>query len=254
MNGNLHDLKVAFGQYMGRFHAGIYPDTAALREYVTREQPRAQVFPPGRMVDSVEDMLKAYQKNQNSTPGHPYTPGANALFPIIFVAMAKDYIPTGGDFGGRQVGRRLVALLDGEGQSVYGYRQAMGDVRVQIAIFASEPMTTGSLAAQLALFVGEIKNRRFRVKHLWGQYELDMPCMLESPDIIFSKVDMENQNMSCVLADLTLKITMPFLDAPADGEDNDGSTNDPPGYPLVEQINCLNEVAGDVRVVRVEVP
>ena len=254
MNGTLHDIKVAFGQYMARFHDGLYADTTALREYVAREPARAIVYAPGRMVDSVEEMLKSYQKNQNSTPDHPYTPGANALFPIMFVAMAKDYIPTGGDFGGRQVGRQLVALLDGEGQSVYGYRQAMGDVRVQIAIIAPEPTTTSSIAAQFSLFVGEIKNRRFRVKHRWGQYELDMPCMLESPDIIFSKVDAENQNMSIVVADLTLKITMPFLDAPAEGEENDGSTNDPPGYPMVEQINCLNEVTGDVRVVRVETP
>lgn len=245
-------LKRAFGEYMGRFYAGVYPDTKALEAYVERGLSKSIVLAPGRMIDMVEDMLKAYQKNENMRPGEPYRPGENALFPIIVVAMAKDYTPTGGDFGGRQVGRQLVALEDGAGASVYGYRQAMGDIRVQIAIMAAEEPTSGSLAAQFSLFVGEVSNRRFPVVFPWHDYRLHMTCMLESPDIMFSKVDAENQNMSIVIADITLKCVFPYLDAPGPGEDNDGSTNNPPGYPLVEQINCLNHVTEVLRVVRAE--
>lgn len=245
-------LKTAFGQYMGRFYAGLCPDTPAMEAYVDRGLTKSIVLAPGRMIDSVEEMLKAYQKNENNRPGEAYRPGANALFPIMIVAVAKDYIPTGGDFGGKQVGRRLVALEDGAGASVYGYRQAMGDVRAQVAVMSAEDATARSLAVQFSLFIGEVKNRRFPVTFPWHSYELEMTCMLETPDIIFSKVDPENQSMTILVADITLKAVFPYLDAPRAGEDNDGSTNVPPGYPLVEQINCLNQVTGDVRVVRVD--
>lgn len=245
-------LKTAFGQYISRFYAGIYADTPALQAFVDRGLCKSVVWAPGRMIDSVEDMLKAYQKNENMLPDEPYRPGANARFPVVVVAMAKDYMPTGGDFGGRQVGRRLVALESGAGASVYGYRQAMGDIRTQIVIMSAEAPSAQSLAAQFSLFVGEVPNRRFRVHFRWHNYELDMPCMLETPDIMFSKIDPENQNMTILAADLTLKAVFPYLDAPGPGDVNDGSTNTPPGWPLVEQINTLNEVTQDARVVRVE--
>lgn len=244
-------LKKGFGLFMGRFYAGLYPDTPAMESYVERGLTKSIVIAPGRMIDTVEEMLKAYQKNENNRPTEPYRPGANALFPIIVVAVAKDYIPTGGDFGGKQVGRRLVALEDGAGASVYGYRQAMGDVRVQVAVMSAEEATARSLAAQFSLFIGEVKNRRFPVTFPWRSYELQIMCMLETPDIMFSKVDPENQNMTILVADVTLKAVFPYLDAPRPGEENDGSTNDPPGYPLVEQITCLNQVTQDVRIVRV---
>lgn len=254
MNGSFHDLKVAFGQYVGRFYAGLYPDTPALKEFTERGLVKSIVWAPGRMVDEVEKQLQAYQKNDNRKPGDPPQPGRNALFPVMVLAMSKDYVPTGGDFGGRQVHRQLVALEARDGASVYGYRQAMGDIRVQVVIMAAETGSAQSLAAQFSLFVGQVPNRRFRVLSKWGQYTLDMPCMLETPDIMFSKIDPENQGMTILAADLTLKAVLPYLDAPAPGEDNDGTANDPPGYPTVERFDCLNEVTRDIRVVEIEVP
>ena len=181
MIDHLLAIKTAFGLYLGQFYAGIYPDTKALRAFANRGLSLSIMMAPGRMIDQVQDMITAYQKNDNSPGAGPYHPGANALFPVILVALSKDYIPTAGDFGGRQVGRQMVALSDEPGSSVYGYRQAMGDYRAQVVIMAAETSTAQSLAAQFALFVGEIPNRRFRVKFPWGQYELDMPCMLETP-------------------------------------------------------------------------
>ena len=245
-------LKEAFGKYMGRFYAGLYPDTPDLRAFTERGLSTSVVWAPDRMVDSVEDMLKAYQKNRNTAGSAPLKPGENALFPVIFVAVAKDYTPTGGDFGGRQVHRQEVALSDEPGASVYGYRQAMGDRRAQVVIMGAEGATTGSLAAQFSLFVGEMSNRRFQVHYPWGQYLLGLPCMLETPDLLFAKIEPANQGMTILAADITLKALIPYLDAPKPGEDNDGSTNDPPGYPVVEQINTLNQVTGDAHVVRVE--
>lgn len=256
-DGYLHNVKAAFGAYMGRFYAGIFADTRSLREYTQRGLARSIAFAPGRMVDQVDDMIKAYLKNDNSTgekvpPERPYTAGKNALFPMIVLAMAKDYNPTPADFGGRQLQRRLVCLEEGENPSVYGYRQAMGEIRAQVAIMAAETTTAQSLAAQFLLFVGEQKNRRFKVNYEWGQYQLEMPCILETPDVFFSKVDSENSNMTILSVDLNLRTVFPYLDAPKDDEENDGTGRNPPGYPMVEQFNLHNEVTLVDRIVAIE--
>lgn len=235
MNGILFPVKEAFSLYMARWYSDLYADTSAVEEFINRGVAKSVVWAPARMVDAVEDMLKSYQKNNTSD-----VPGANALFPVVFVAMSKDYTPSAGDMGGRQMGRQMVALEEGPDASVYGYKQARGDVRVQVAILGAESMSAQSLAAQFSLFVGEIKNRRFRVPYTFGQYSFTMPCFLETPDILFSSVQAENQNMTILVADITLKVTLPFLDAPRDGEENDGSDNNPPGYPVVQQINVHN--------------
>lgn len=244
MNGLLFPVKEAFGRYMKRWFDSLYVDTASIQEYVNRDFDKAVTAVPSRMIDAVEDILAAYQKN--NTTG---VPGANAKFPIVMVCMAKDYIPSGGETGARQVSRRLVTLSDAPGSSVYGYRQAMGDVRVQVVIMAAEPMSGQSLAAQFSHFIGEIRNRRFRVQHTFGQYSFETTCMLETPDILFSKADSGNQNMTILIADLNLKVTLPMLDAPKEGEDNDGSDNDPPGYPVVTQVTLKSGTSATERLI-----
>lgn len=245
MNGDFFPLKEAFSEYMKRWYGLLYPDTPGIQEFVGRGLARAIQWAPDRMVDQVEDMLKSYQKNTNSESNVPAR-GANALFPVVLLAMAKDYTPTGADFGGRQVSRRLVRLADPTDAdpvpSVYGYRQAMGDIRTQVVIMAAESATARSLAAQFSLFVGEIRNRRFTVNHTFGQYTVQMPCMLESPDIMFSNIASGNSNMTILAADLTLKATIPYFDYPKAGEPNDGSTHNPPGYPPVAEVDTFNHV------------
>lgn len=236
---------------MARFHAGIYPDTKAMEAFASRELSRAIMWAPGRMVDKAEDMLLSYQKNANQTGDEPVVPGKGALFPAIVVAMSDDYSPTPADFGGRQLGRQLVALEERDGASVYGYRQAMGEVRTQVAIFAAEAHTARSMAAQFCLFVGEMSNRRFRYAYKWGQYTLSMPVTLETPDIMFSEVETSNAGMKVLVADLNLRAVFPYLDAPREGEENDGTDNVPPGYPTVVQIDCINTITGEVQVVAI---
>lgn len=234
MNGDFFPLKQAFSEYMARFYAGLYPDTSAMQEYTARGIARSIVWAPDRMVDAAEEMLASYRKNSNGPQG------SNSLFPIILVALAKDYIPTGGDWGGRQVGRKMVSIV--EGGSVYGYRQAMGDIRVQVVIIAAESATARSLAAQFALFVGERHNRRMYCSHTWGQYTFDMPCMLESPDMMFGSVQSDQTNITILAGDLDLKATFPYLDAPKPGEPNDGTTNNPPGYPVLAGVEVIDNV------------
>lgn len=239
MNGILFPVKEAFSLYLKRWFDDIYVDTESVEEYASRSFDKAVMWAPANMVDAVEDMLKSYQKN--NTTG---VPGANAKFPMVIVAMAKDYTPSGGETGVRQMSRRLVSLSEEPGSSVYGYRQAAGDVRVQIVVLAAEPMSGQSIAAQLGLHFGEIRNRRFRVPYKWHQYDFTTPCMLETPDTLFSKVEAENRGMTILVADFTLKIILPFLDAPKPGEANDGTDNDPPGYPVVTQALVMNKTTG----------
>lgn len=85
--------------------------------------------------------------------------------------MGRDYTTTGGDWAGRQVARQVVCLSDEPGASIYGYRQAMHDIRTQLAIVAAEEMSARSLAAQFALFLGDpATSRRLHAKHTFGQY------------------------------------------------------------------------------------
>lgn len=227
-SGDFNPLKEAFGSYLGSWYQGLYGDTASVKEFLARGFARSVLWAPGRMVDAVEEMLKSYQRNSNGDKG------ANSLLPVVFIALAKDYTPTPGDMGGKQVERELVQIE--EGGSYYGYRQAMMDKRAQIAIVTADPMSADSLAAQMGLFLGSIPNRRFYASHTWGQYTFDMPVTIETPDVTFNKVDTESKNLTILVCDLVLRGAIPYLDAPGDGEDNDGTSNNPPGYPTLQQI------------------
>lgn len=243
MNGNLFPVKHGFATYMIGWYDRLFSDTKAVTEFAARGHQKAMMFAPGRMVDAVEEMLKSYQKNQNSS-----TPGDSARFPIVIIGMAKDYVPTTGDWGGRQVGRKLVSFLEATVEdpnpSVYGYRQAMGDVRTQVAIMAAEEATAKSLATQFVLWVGDIPNRRFTANFVWGQYTLAMPVMIENPDILFTKQDLpDSKNMTILVADVDLKCVFPYPDAPKEGEPNDGSTHIPPGYPVVDTVVASDQVS-----------
>lgn len=232
MNGDQFPLELALSGYLVRWYEGLYPDTRALQEFVGRGVARAIKLAPGRMVDEAEKILQSYQRDENAAKGQ------NAKLPLVAIAMAKDYMLTTADWGGRQVSRRLVRIE--EGGSVYGYRQAMYDVRAQVVIFAAEKQTARSLAAQLALFIGDVKNRRFTAMHRFGQYQVPMPVMLETPDVDFVEVKTEQNTITILAGDLNLKALIPYFDAPRDGEESDGTTNDPQGYPVAVEVGVLD--------------
>lgn len=232
LNGDQFPLKEAFAVYMRRWYDGLFVDTQAMQQLVDRGFTTSCMWAPARLVDKAEEMLAAYQKNDNNVQGK------NLMFPIVLMGMAKDYTPVSAEWG-RQVGRQLVRLE--EGGSVYGYRQAMFEKRMQIVVIAGEEATANSLAAQFCLFVGEVPNRRFLASHVFGQYDLDMPVTIETPDIQFMDVETGNKNITILAADLMLKVQTPYLDAPRPGEPNDGTANNPPGYEVVGEIT-VNDV------------
>lgn len=227
--GDLHPSKLAFAEYMARWYTTVYGDTKATEEFASRGAAKAIKLVAGRMIDDVKAMLDSYQRDQQGEHG------ANSKLPIVFVALARDYTTTGGDWGGRQVSRRLVRLADGDDASVYGLRLAMHDVRAQVVVMAADEGSARSLAAQLGLFVGDIANRRFTAKHEFGQYTIPAPIVIENPDLMFGSAG-ESKTMTILIADLTLKVSMPYLDAPKQGEENDGTANVPPGYPVVTSV------------------
>ena len=239
LNGHFYALKDGVSRYAGRFYQSIYNDTPAVTEFKQRGLAASFLWAADRMVDAADDMLRSYTKNSNSASG-TVTPNKNSVLPVVLMAMSRDYIPTGGDWGGRQVPRRMVKLEGGPDASAYGYKQAMGDVRWQILVVAADANSARSIAAQFCLFIGDPANRRFVMPFKWGQYTLDMPVMLESPDIMFSNADLGRPNVTALVADVTLKVTLPFFDAPAGNEPNDGSSNNPPGYPLVQQVELFH--------------
>jgi hypothetical protein len=235
-SGDLNPLKEALGTYLGAWYAGVYGDTPSVIEFAARGYERSVLWAPGRMVDYAEEMLKLYQKNSNGEKG------ANSLLPVVLIALAKEYTPTPGEAGGKQVERQIVSIV--EGGSAYGYRQAMADKRAQIVIFGAEEMSANSLAAQLGLYLGAIPNRRFTASHTFGQYTFEMPWMIETPDIEFSEVRVDLKNLTVLACNLNLRGTIPYFDAPGVGEPNDGTTNNPPGYPVLNQITTIAPLHG----------
>lgn len=239
LNGSFDQTKIAFAQYLYRWRQGVYPDhidTKAVQAFLARPFNEAVKWAPARMVDSVLDMLEAYRKNANG----PH--GSSALFPVMLLAMDDNYIGTGDDWGGIDTPRDVIQLI--EGGSWYGYQQAAMDRRAQVVIVASEGGSAQSLAAQLRMFVRQPENRYMQAVYQFGEYALPVPITLETNRIDFMDVKTEQNNLKVLCADFTLKCTIPYVDAPATGEPNDGSAHNPPGYPLTQLVNYTSKRAG----------
>lgn len=227
--GVMFPIKVAIAEYMARWYQGVLGDTKAVAEFAARGASYAIKIVADRMIDDVEAMLESYQKDQQG----PH--GKNSKFPVVFIALDRAYTTTGTDWGARQGPRRMVCLENPPNASVYGLRVAMHDVRVQFAILAADSPSARSLAAQLGLFVGDMANRRMVARHTFGQYTIPAPAVIENPDMMFG-IAGQSKTSTVLVGDITLKVTTPFLDAPKDGEENDGSANNPPGYPMVTEV------------------
>jgi hypothetical protein len=68
-------------------------------------------------------------------------------------------------------------------------------------------------------------------KYSFGQYEVPAAMALETKRIDWMSVKNEQKNMKILAGDVALKCIVPILRGPGPGEANDGSTNNPPGYP-----------------------
>ncbi len=126
----LQPVKAAFGEYMGGFDASISANHQGIVGEVRHARlAKSVVWAPSRMIDAAEDMLSSWQRNDtDSTATKP------ANMPVIIVAMAKDYTPTGRDFT-RQVAESVMVMIPGDDRrSAFSafYRPVAGDIRAQV--------------------------------------------------------------------------------------------------------------------------
>lgn len=221
---------------MGSFYASLVPTTPALQKLTTRGLKKSILWAPARMIDAAEEMLSAWQKNDTDS-----ATTAPPEMPVILVAMAKDYMPTGRDFT-RQIADNIQVIVPGDAKErLFGLRVAAGDIRAQVAIFAHDTGTASSIASQFLLYLDTVHGRRFPATFTHAGVATEWPVQVESPDAPASSVPTDAKNLTILIIDLTLKASIPLYDAPAAGQPNDGQgtagdASDPSGYPVVTQV------------------
>lgn len=245
----LQPVKTAFGQYMTGFYESIVPTTKSLQEYVARGLAKSMVWAPERMVDAAEDMLAAWYKNDTDDAATQ-----PPKLPVVIVAMAKDYIPTGRDYT-RQVSELVdITLPDDVKERYFKVRTIDGDVRAQIAIFAQDEPTAKSIASQFLLYIDEMPHRRFDARYTFAGQNLDWPVQIESTDAPAMNIQTDAKNLTILAVDITLKAHIPLFEAPKDDDPNDGKgtpgdANDPSGYPVVVEVGSDDMVTDKQTVV-----
>lgn len=225
-------VKEGLGAYLQGFYTQIVPTTTPLSEFITRGFPYSVAWAPSRMVDEVEKMIAAWQRNDT-------TPGATrpANLPAILVAMDQGYTPTSRELT-RQLSNPIDVRIPGDTRGrVFGLRTIAGDIRVQIAIAAADEPTARSLAAQFCNYIDAVQNRRFPVSWTFAGVTEEWSAMIENPDVMAIATHTDSADLVLLAIDIVLRTTIPLYDAPAVGQPNDGNgapgTNDPAGYPVV---------------------
>ena len=231
-------VKIAFGELLAGYFAGLAPTTAPLREFMARPLPKAIAWAPARMVDYAEDMLESWRRND--TDDAP-TDGP-ARLPVILVAMAKDSTPTGRDFTRNLSEMEYVQFPADPKNRAFGCRSYAADLRVQVAIFAHDEPTARSLAAQFQLFLDSPVHRRFWSRWTFAGFAADWPVQIESPDVLASSISTDAKNLTILAMDLVLKATVPMYSAPGDDDPNDGTgtpgdPDDPSGFPVLSAVD-----------------
>lgn len=237
MTGSFLPQQVAFGVYLQRWFKQLDADTKGVAEFKARPLTQAIMWAPSRMIDQAEAMLAQYRKNENGAPG------ASTKLPIVLLASDDDFLGTGADWGGLHTDFARVQIL--EGGSWYDYRQYMHDRRVQMAVFANDPDTAKSIAMQLSHFMQQPQNRYFDSHYTFGQYQVPAAIQLETKRIDWMRITNDSKNLKILAGDIALKCVIPVLRAPGDDEPNDGSTNNPPGYPVVQKVHGMQSAGTD---------
>lgn len=245
----MNQLKIGFGHYMQSFYQSLTPTTKAMEEFVARGVAKSIVYAASTMVDAAEDMLASWRKNDNTGDGK-----VSPFLPIMILATAKDYLPASGDYS-IQVGEPQYVILPNDPKNrVFQMRQMQGDRRAQIVIFAADEPTARSIAAQFALHVSRYQNRRFSATYRFAGFDLGFPVQLETTDVPAISVATDQKNLTILAIDVSLRETIPLFNAPKVGEPNDGlgtvgNPEDPCGYPMVEQVESLDVIIDQTRIV-----
>lgn len=221
--GNFTDpIKVGFGRYLGGFHRQLMGDTKGVAEFASREFSKACVWAPGRMADSVEEMLEAWRKNDTSQATQP-----KVYMPVMIAALSKDFTPAPGDFVSNR-GDWIDVMIPSDPQKrMFKMRTVTRDVRAVVLIAAADEPTASSLAMQLQAYCSEMFNRRFAAIYPLAGMDERWPVSLEVPDIMTIPVPTEQKNLTMMTAEFTLRATIPMLKAPLASQPNDGKGGGP---------------------------
>jgi len=209
----LEPVKIAFAQYLVRYHAQLKPVTKGMGRYLKREVSQGMVWAPSRMVDQAQEMLSLWIKaSVNGATTRPPD------LPVIVIAMAQDYTPTGRDYSRQMADRHWIRLPDDPTERALGLRTLVTDIRAQLAIFSSSPSTASALAAQFLLFVDGTDNRRFMAEYAFSGIQTRWPVQIETPENPAMRIESEAENLSILAIDINLHATIPLFDA-ADEDD-----------------------------------
>lgn len=233
-------IKIGFGLYLHRFHQDLIASTPAMQEFAARPFSQCAVWAPARMIDQVEEMIASWRKNDNADDARP-----RPYLPVMIAAMSKDYMPAPPEFSRVVPEDTFITLPEDPLERLFKLRMVTADVRIQVAIIAQEEATARSIALQLDLFAKTTENRRFYAPFTLAGFSEGWPVTLEMPELQgIANPPGENKNMTILTVDIQARATVPLLRAPGPGEPHDGkgtgASNDPHGYPAVQEARGTN--------------
>lgn len=233
----MNQIKLGYARWLNSFHQYFVPTTKATTEWASRPLETAFVMAPGRMIDSADEMLSSWRKNDSSGEY-----GISSSLPVVITALAKDYMPIDGSIS-RQVARDVYVTLPQDPKNrVFKLRQIQGERRAQLLFIGPEEASARSMAMQFCQWVSDHEWRRFNVPYEFAGYIHEWPVMLETPNVMGSTVDFGQKNITGITVDLNFQETIPLFSSPKAGEPNDGlgeadNKNNPHGFPSLASMN-----------------
>ena len=204
-------VKVAFSEYIGDFYRSISATTKPMIEFRSRGLEKSIAWCPSRMIDTAEEMLSQWQRND--TDNAPTNP---SKLPVILVAMAKDYVPTSREYTRQVAERQFVGIPEDTKGRMFGLRYISADIRTQICIFAADEPTARSIAAQFCLYIDAMSNRTFNALHEFAGFKLPFGIQLETSDAPAMNIQTDAKNLTILAIDLTLRCSVTIFDNTAD--------------------------------------
>jgi hypothetical protein len=222
--GFLLPVREAFSLWLGDFYTGEFqPDTKANEEWRTRGLAKAIAWCPSRMVDSIESMLSSWRTNDNLTPLEDCKPPTSAYIPVMLLAMSAEYIETPAE-AGRTLTDRLPVNIPGDTLNrCFAVSLLQFDLRMQVAVVTTEPITAQSMLAQVALYAKQ--RSKITARFEFAGLTTNWPTEILMTDRFAQPVPI-GEHITAMTMDLTLRATVPrFYGAGATGTD---------GFPVVQ--------------------
>jgi hypothetical protein len=234
----LTPIEIGLAQYMVGWHGSLIGDTQFMQEFAARPVAKSIVWVPGRMVDSVDDMLKSWRQNENNAG-----PGLSSMLPVVFLALDLNYMPVLPEYSVAVPETPFVFPGD-ELERVYHVSTVCNEYKAQVVFVAPEKQTGHSMLVQFNTWTTQgPKGRRFYSEYEFAGFKSKWPCVLEAIDIGGVNSPVDQPNIRILVADLTIRATVPTFRSPGAGQQNDGKAA-PAGYPVVIDIESLGTLEG----------